>query len=232
MRCGLLLVLAHAAAAVHLVERLRGGAAGVETQPSYLLPASVGTSGGPACLSPTSMDGMVHWEKLQTLLESNAAGPSAGSTQAAMKLIENHVHVLKDVTHTAPLTQCSLDRVDIGHAAVVDRCLRFIAWRLLGSPPGLAETLAFPADESQAEAWRNTARFLDRRLQDAGNQHPGRKPDLSAEGSAAMRAVLREVSGDTASMPAPSAARSEPNHHLLSPAYFPAHFDRMAGAAA
>ena len=172
-------------------------------------------------MPPTTIKGQMRWERLRQLLEKGG-GPSPASMEAAQKLVDNHVYVLKDVTHPTPCTQTELARVDISCAHIVDEALRFLAWRLMGSP-SLDETLE-PANDEQAATWRCAARFLDGRLQDAAEQHPGRKPDLSVGAARAMRAVLRDMSGDEVSHPAPPCERASAAHHLLSPYFTAAHF--------
>ena len=219
--------------------RLRGGLVGTDTEPSYLMPPAVGIcgAGGSPYNSPVSMSSMGRWDQLRSLLD-NGVGSSADGVagehdakareEAAQKLIANHVHVLKDVTHTAPSTQTNLCRVDIKLAPFVDQALRECARRLVGDRPGsseLEEKLE-PSNEDQANAWRGMARFVAGRIQAMADQHPGRQPDMSEAAADAMRAVLCEIAGDDApARPAPSTDRSTDSpHHLLSPYFTPAHF--------
>jgi len=219
--------------------RLRGGLVGTDTEPSYLMPPAVGIcgAGGSPYNSPVSMSSMGRWDQLRSLLD-NGVGSSADGVagehdakareEAAQKLIANHVHVLKDVTHTAPSTQTNLCRVDIKLAPFVDQALRECARRLVGDRPGsseLEEKLE-PSNEDQANAWRGMARFVAGRIQAMAEQHPGRQADMSQAAADAMRAVLCEIAGDDApAAPAPSMERSTDSpHHLLSPYFTPAHF--------
>ena len=208
---------------------LRGGQIGTETQPSYLMPAAV-RGIGPAYMAP--VPAASSWEKLRSLLEERGEATADGEAreEAAYKLIENHVYVLKDVTHTHPCTQTALARLDLSLANEADQVLREIARRLLRDRPGagdLEETLQASNDE-QKRAWRGVATFLDARLQNDDGQHPGRKPDMSEAAAAAMRAVLREVAAEAdcalTSQPAPPCERSNPRHHLMSPYFSAAHF--------
>ena len=244
----LLLVLATATASP--LHALRGGSlrateTPTDTPPAYLLPPTGGTCGVAHApyMAPCSMSSMARWERLRELLEGGG-GTSAGGAaashdapareEAARKLISNHVHVLKDVTHTAPCTQTDLVRVDIALAPLVDQALREVARRLLGQRPGsdqLEETLDGTNSE-QVSAWRGMAAFLEGRIQAMTAQHPGRQPDMSEGAAAAMRAVLREIADEEQSAPsraAPPRAVASTHYHLLSPYFTPAHFAR-AGA--
>ena len=217
---------------------LRGGQRGTETPPSYLMPPAI-VGGGPAYMAPCTQSSVVRWDRLRSLLDAPVDAdnsdittdhPNAARTEAASKLISNHLYVLKDCTHTYPCTQTGLARVAIGLADFADQALREIARRLLvdrAGAPELEERIEASSAEQKA-AWRGVATFLDGRLQVASAQHPGRQADMSESAAAAMRTVLQEIAADAdcamQSHPAPPCERSDPQHHLLSPFYAPEHF--------
>ena len=101
-----------------------------------------------------------------------------------------------DITNEAPVTQFELKRVGVRDQPHVDQCLREVARRLLGGRPGAAplpEERLDPLMPAQAAAWVATANYLNGRIQGEPSQKPGRTPDLSTSGAAAMKAVLHEV---------------------------------------
>ena len=150
------------------------------------------------------------WKALEVLLAATShassstdvppAGATAGHsreacTAAAAKLVANHKAVLYDITHPAPLTQHTLERLDEGLRPFVDEALCEVARRLLSHRPG-NQSIAQRCDPSsgtQIAAWVGTCKYLDGRLQSADAEKPGRTPDMSPEAAKAMRAVLLEV---------------------------------------
>ena len=139
-----------------------------------------------------------------TLADGAAAAHSHRAREdAAFKLVDNHVNVLKDVINDdkstnidgRPLTQLDLERVAPEHWLYADECLREITRRLLGRRPGLdqMEEIIDPSNADQVEAWVGTCRYLRGRIQSEPGEKPGREPDMNRMAAAAMRAVLVEV---------------------------------------
>lgn len=117
----------------------------------------------------------------------------AGREEAARKLISNYVKVLRDVTNSMPRSQLSLERVPMEEAPYADQALREISRRLLGCPTDVSQETITSA--AQAKAWLKTASYLKQRMQAHHIECPGRTPDMSEVGAAAMRAALDEVEG-------------------------------------
>ncbi|KAL3930088.1 MAG: hypothetical protein SGPRY_001685 [Prymnesium sp.] len=162
----------------------------------------------------------VGWEELRTMAEEESfqqpeadgvatAHSHAARKEAAAKLIDNHVDVLKDVTNPSQtenivgdtLTQQELTRVDARLSWYVDQALREVARRLLGRMVGsyLLEVQLDPYNAAQASAWARAAAYLSGRVQATADQKPGRKPDMSYHAALAFIAVVREVGGETVS---------------------------------
>ena len=103
--------------------------------------------------------------------------------EAAKKLINGHVPILRDVTNGAPVTQLELQRVPTDYARFVDEMMREVAWRLIGgqrsSPP------ARPTTPVQAQTWSMAAQYLQSRI--------AIPRDLGPEAGAAFKAVILEV---------------------------------------
>jgi len=151
--------------------------------------------------------GSTAWEPLRTAMASagvsaSCTGAAAQHTRAARKeaatlVVGNHFRLLQDVCNPsrhlnidlAPLTQTTLTRVRAAHAPHVDAGMREAIRRLVGG--GKPEMLD-RSPEAQ-EARTACARYLDTRIQDAPDQKPGRKPDMSTAAAAAFEAVLNEV---------------------------------------
>jgi len=160
--------------------------------------------------------------------------------EAARKLISNHELVLKDlvnhttqrdVTGTVPLTQLELKRIAPELAPYVDQALRETARRLLGQRPGAHDGLEVkgdPENDAQMGAWRDTAVYLDGRIQSTAEEKPGRAPDVSAAAANAMRDVLKEVGGFCE----PPKRKSETNPSLLAGLFRQRSFVRRASFAA
>jgi len=160
--------------------------------------------------------GSTAWEPLHSMLEREATllkgGKPTGAAasfsraariEAATKIITNHFRLLNDVCN--PTKSTNADQIDLGLTQVellrvhphfaphVDEGLREVAQRLIGLG---ATTILDPTREA-VEARAAAARYLHLRIQSKPDQKPGRRPDLSPEGAAAMKAVLSEV-GSTA----------------------------------
>lgn len=117
--------------------------------------------------------------------------------QAACKLIQNHAKVIGDVLNPAPATQLELARLAAHARPHVDRMLREVARRLLGSPRGVEPLEPQPGEVEQAAAWGQTAAYLCARVHSPSSppppSNPGRPPDMGEAAAAAFCGVLREV---------------------------------------
>ena len=136
------------------------------------------------------------WEALRHCIKGVVAATTPAE-DAAMKLINNHVAVLHDITNPAPSTQRDLVRVDTSHAEYVDQALREVARRLLYKRRARARKLLPEVmDTSNSDAvatWSNTATFLCGRIQCQETERPGRPPDMSPQTAVEMRAVLQAL---------------------------------------
>ena len=116
-------------------------------------------------------------------LRAELAEAKAKHEEAAKKLINGHVPILRDVTNGAPVTQLELQRVPTDYARFVDEMMREVAWRLIGgqrsSPP------ARPTTPVQAQTWSMAAQYLQSRI--------AIPRDLGPEAGAAFKAVILEV---------------------------------------
>ena len=122
--------------------------------------------------------------------------------EAALKLVSNHVRVLRDITRAdgPPTSQPGLTRLPAHQARHVELVMLEIARRLIGRFPAETFKPARPATPQEAITWAATADFLSTRLQSSGQEvadcfppHDQRKPDMSPAAANAMRAVLAEV---------------------------------------
>ena len=105
--------------------------------------------------------------------------------------------MLGDVTNPQPKTQLELRRVDVANKQAADGALREVARRLLGNAPGSAP---LPEERSTNPAvWAQVSAYLCERIQAPGMPPHDRKPDMSAEATEAIKAVLREVGGNGSS---------------------------------
>ena len=163
------------------------------------------------------------WQALRALLDADRSADEAHShahvaqEAAARQLITNHEAVLRDLTNPSQtknivgnaLTQLELRRVAVASAAHADEALREVARRLLSHRPG-SEKDDFnsrfdPRQPQQPEVWAQSMAYLDGRLQALAKDKPGRRPDMSADAAAAMRAVLKEVREMAATAAVPGA---------------------------
>ena len=152
--------------------------------------------------------GSTPWEPLHIMFSEKIAPKAMGAAgnhskearaEAASKLIGNHFKLLQDVCNPLSttnvdqiefgLTQLELIRVDATLAAHVDEGLREVFCRLWGR----TNVSVLNPSPAAVEARFACARYLDFRIQSTKEQRPGRKPDMSAEAAAAMKAVLIEV---------------------------------------
>ena len=147
----------------------------------------------------------LHAEKvtdLDTILERAMSGDGSLSAhsqeareEAGNTLRNNRARVLQDICNPSrelnidgkPLTQPELVRVAPEKEADVDEALREIESRLLG------KGFSSPASEEAATVWAAVGKYLNGRLQGSPEEKQGRKPDMSAEAAAAMRAVLNQL---------------------------------------
>jgi len=117
--------------------------------------------------------------------------------EAARKLIQNHAKVIGDVVNQAPATQLELTRLAAHARPHVDRMLREVARRLLGSQGGIEPLELQPGDTEQAAAWVQTAGYLCARVHTPSSpkppSNPGRAPDMGEAAVAAFCDVLQEV---------------------------------------
>lgn len=117
--------------------------------------------------------------------------------EAARKLVQNHAKVIGDVVNQAPATQRELTRLASLARPHVDRMLREVACRLLGSQGGIEPLELQPTDTEQAATWVQTADYLCGRVHAPSSSkppsNPGRAPDMGEAAAAAFCDVLREV---------------------------------------
>ena len=124
--------------------------------------------------------------------------------EAALKLIANRELVLKDivnptlrdVTNARDLTQLELKRVAPAHVYHVDDFMRELVRRLLCHRPG-TEQMRERAEGDVVGIWHQAATYLDGRIQGSAEEKPGRTPDMPENCAAAMRAVLKELGGQS-----------------------------------
>lgn len=97
----------------------------------------------------------------------------------------------------APATQLELARLAAHARPHVDRMLREVARRLLGSPRGIEPLELQPGEVEQAAAWGQAAAYLCARVHSPSSptppSNPGRAPDMGEAAAAAFCGVLREV---------------------------------------
>lgn len=125
------------------------------------------------------------WNTLRELLETATVAPER--LEAASKILRNHHVIAADMTNPAPITQSNFARLPLEAMDVIDDFLLEVARRLLGEPT----TNPRPLD---ADTWRRASSYLNKRLQVADKEAPGRAADLSEGAGAALREVLAELS--------------------------------------
>lgn len=160
---------------------------GLESEPGHLVVDPV---------LATLEEGAPLWQKHMDCCNKNKpadAAPDEGREEAARKLVNNHAKVLRDITNGMPRSQLYLERLAMDEAPFADQALREVSRRLLGCPAELAEERVATVD--QARAWIKTIAYLNRRIQAAHVECPGRAPDMSEPAAAAMRVALAEVEG-------------------------------------
>ena len=146
----------------------------------------------------------LRWDRFNDKLSlSQVAFGAAGQhdysarKEAAHKFITNHVKVLHDITRAdgSPPTQQGLVRLP-GAEDLVEGVLEEVSHRLLGNQP---YQYVRPTSAAQAATWIATAEFLSARVHSSPDEvenTPGfenRKPDMSEEAGAAVKAVLAEL---------------------------------------
>lgn len=154
------------------------------------------------------------WDDLRLLLEENSRpNPRVGVAaehekkardEVAAKLIYNHTNVLRDITNPAKvnihlklLTQQYLRRVPFEDRRYVDTFLQELTGRLLGKAPGSKPQNGGNAeDKRKSTAFVATSKFLEGRIQSMAAQKPGRAPDMSQVGAAAIKAVMSELTNE------------------------------------
>jgi hypothetical protein len=165
------------------------------------LPPTCRTASRPKCRprSPGGPAGGTLRKKAKSKTPPGVAARHAlpARLEAARKLIQNHAKVIGDVVNQAPATQLELTRLAAHARPHVERMLREVARRLLGSQGGI-EPLEFqPGDIEQAAAWVQTAAYLCARVHTPASpkppSNPGRAPDMGEAAVAAFCDVLREV---------------------------------------
>jgi hypothetical protein len=116
-----------------------------------------------------------------------------GQMQAVLILKSNCEKVAKDITNPGPtglnggpLTQLNLKRVDAKHKATVDKMLAALCERMLG------KGVVGPSAPEEALVWAEAAAFLSGRIQ-AGDEMPGRAPDMSPAAAWVMRKELAQI---------------------------------------
>merc|ERR1719240_362920 len=122
-----------------------------------------------------------------------ASFPQGARLEAANKLISNRARVLNDVCNPSRKSQPIPlpEAVPVSSAFDAEQCMMETARRLLGSPAAPIS----PSGAGAKEAWVLTARIIDARLQSQADQCPRRPADMGEEAGAALRAMLKQVSG-------------------------------------
>ena len=141
----------------------------------------------------------LRWSLLKEQLEAGLA-PSEARREAAVKLMDNHVKVLYDITRTdgSPSTQPKLVRLPRKEHQV-DACLYEVTRRLIGAQADPRDRLLTTKGAAQAATWVATCQYLSARIHSSAKEtlnipgHEYRQPDMSEEAGAAMKAVLAEI---------------------------------------
>ena len=144
----------------------------------------------------------LRWSLLKEQLEAGLA-PSEARREAAVKLMDNHVKVLYDITRTdgSPSTQPKLVRLPRKEHQV-DACIYEVTRRLSGGRPDPRDRLLTTKSAAQAATWVATCEYLIARIQSTPEEMqntPGfkqRKPDMSPGAATVMKAVLAEVAAE------------------------------------
>ena len=186
--------------------------------------------------APAPEDNAPFWAPLAALLAEcgeGEAGPSdlgsaasahpyAARREAAVKLVVNHLAVLRDMTNRAPSTQRHLKRLATEDCLHASDALREVAVRLIcgqgttsargaseakstargdaASLASLATRRPEPPSPAAAAAWAAACTYLAQRTQATDEASPGRKADMSAAAAAALCAVLEEVRREAATL--------------------------------
>ena len=177
------------------------------------------------------------WDRFnETLLSSQGAGAAVqydygARKEAARKMLTNMVKVVYDICRAdgPPSTQQGLVRLP-GVEFLVEFFLEEVCRRLLGDVPSQQFK---PTNGAQAATWIATAEFLSARIHSSTQEMentPGfehRKPDMSEEAGAAVKAVLAELTLECLGLRwsllkeqldaglAPSEARKEAAHKMM-----------------
>ena len=138
--------------------------------------------------------------------------------QAARKLIGNHDRVLLDITRPdgPPASQPQLKRVP-GKEKEVDAALYEAARRLLGHKHGESVKVLRPKNFDESRAWAKAMEFLSFRIQSSTEEmaevrnFEQRKPDMSPEAAAAMRAILEEIGLECVTNPHGTSGEFDPS---------------------
>jgi len=139
--------------------------------------------------------GCLEAEETSASVEGVAAEYSAESRlEAASKLISNHDAITCDMTNPYALSQRQISRLPVEALEECDAAMREVARRLLARQPAAPRPSA-----EHAGTWVRACQYLTARLQLDSYEAPGRDPDMSAEGGAALRGVLAEVAALAAS---------------------------------
>ena len=126
---------------------------------------------------------------------SAGAHAHAAREEAAIRLIDNHANVLRDVCNPSDsLNIAGKTLTQLEHVHYADEALREVAVRLLGQRPGAHQLRVRldPSDGAQVKTWRATCAYLDGRIESVTGEQPGGTTDMSPA-AAAMRSVLAEV---------------------------------------
>jgi hypothetical protein len=146
---------------------------------------------GPAD-APDNPSGYTDRRADMTTSAAIALRAALGQVEAAVLLMTNHETVVNDIANPGPnaikggaMTQLDLKRVESKHKPSVDKMVRAVEARLLGSG-------ATPPSKEEAMVWVQAATFLSKRIQGSSDECAGRDADMSRNAAKELRAVLAQ----------------------------------------